>query len=340
MSVSPPEGDASIAEPLKELDLIRAVLLVARAGSFRNAARLSGLGYRTLEKRVRAFEKAAGVTLFHRQRMGLVQTEEGQRIIAEATRIDGTLRRLLRPGGATSDHRRRAITVSVTEGLATYWILPRLHQFEEAAPETKLVLRTDITTVPRQRLEADISIQYERPRHPDVTFTQLATLHVCLCGSRTYLNKHGNPTTAAELRKHKLVLIKNRNLDHRPVMEMLIGEKLADDRIATVESTTSLYVTIERGAGLGLVGTCNFAVGCDLIPVAFDLHASVPFYICVNREAMNDTAVVAALDWLKAIFDARTNPWFASEYVPETALASRIEELGLASDLDPYRFPV
>ena len=82
--------------------------------------------------------------------------------------------RSVKPEEAT----RGQVKISVTEGLGTYWVLPRLIEFQRGHPYLTIDLRCGMENADVLRMEADMAIQLERPTSPNLKLVKLGRLHI------------------------------------------------------------------------------------------------------------------------------------------------------------------
>src|SRR5262249_46545377 len=184
---------------LKDWDAARVFLEVARSGSFRSAAEKLGLSINAVRRRVGDFERQTGATMFIRDVHGARLTEEGIHVMAAVERMEAASFDLLRSASNASS---RQIPVAVTQGLGTFWLAPRLVDFQRAFPNILIDLHCAMHSADVSRHEADIAIQLSRPEVPDVKAVKLGRLHLMFFASAQYLETFGTPQTVDELAKH------------------------------------------------------------------------------------------------------------------------------------------
>src|SRR5215467_2576853 len=128
----PPEERRTVAlSSLKDWDAARVFLEVARSGSFRSAAERLDLSINAVRRRVGDFERQTGATMFIRDVHGARLTEEGIHVMAAVERMEAASFDLLRSASNASSGE---IRVAVTEGLGTFWLAPRMVDFQRACP--------------------------------------------------------------------------------------------------------------------------------------------------------------------------------------------------------------
>ena len=191
---------------LTDWDAARVFLEVARCGSFRSAAERLGLSINAVRRRVDDFERQIGATMFIRDVHGARLTEEGVHVVAAVERMEAAAFDLLRASGSATDALSGEIRVAVTEGLGTFWLAPRLVEFQRSFPNILIDLHCAMRSADVSRHEADVAIQLSRPPALDVKQVRLGRMHLMFFASEQYLNTYGVPKTAHELVKHRLVM--------------------------------------------------------------------------------------------------------------------------------------
>ncbi|TPV97761.1 MAG: hypothetical protein USCAAHI_02797 [Beijerinckiaceae bacterium] len=96
--------------------------------------------------------------------------------------------------------------VAITEGLGTYWVLPRLLEFQKTNRYLTFELQETMEFTDVGRLQADISIQFQRPERPDLMAVQLGYLHNYPFASETYINAFGIPKGLSDAKFHRIVV--------------------------------------------------------------------------------------------------------------------------------------
>ncbi|MGH9807412.1 MAG: LysR family transcriptional regulator, partial [Terriglobia bacterium] len=191
---------------LTDWDAARVFLEVARCGSFRSAAERLDLSINAVRRRVGDFERQIGATMFIRDVHGARLTEEGVHVVAAVERMEAAAFDLLRASVSATNELSGEIRVAVTEGLGTFWIAPRLVDFQRSYPNILIDLHCAMRSADVSRHEADIAIQLSRPAVLDVKQVRLGRMHLMFFASQHYLDTYGMPKTAEELVKHRLVM--------------------------------------------------------------------------------------------------------------------------------------
>ena len=119
---------------LTDWDAARIFLEVVRCGSFRSAAERLDLSINVVRRRIDDFERQIGATLFTRDVHGTRLTDEGSLVVSAVERMEAASFDLLRAGNSVANTLSGEVRVAVTEGLGTFWLAPRLVEFQQSFP--------------------------------------------------------------------------------------------------------------------------------------------------------------------------------------------------------------
>jgi DNA-binding transcriptional LysR family regulator len=179
---------------------IRDFLAVVEAGSLTAAATRLRVSQPTLSRRLSQLEASLGVKLLVRTTRTLQVTEAGERILNQAHRMAqeaGTLEKAV-IGADTS--LEGTVRISTTEGLGITWLSGELAEFTRRYPGIRIELLIDNGMVNLLSRDADIAVRLLRPTQQDLIARRVARFHFGLYAARDYVDRHGLPERAADLR--------------------------------------------------------------------------------------------------------------------------------------------
>lgn len=186
-------------------DKLRIFHTVAETKSLTAAGKSLGLSQSAVSRHITNLEESLEATLFRRHARGLVLTEQGL-ILHETTKeIFGKLSLIK---GQLMDTQRLPegpITITVSEFIASTWLAPRLGEFREKYPKIQLTIIIDDKILNLSTKAADAAIRLHRPKESGLIQRQLTTIHLHICGAKSYFKKHGYPKTPADLKNHFLI---------------------------------------------------------------------------------------------------------------------------------------
>src|ERR1700726_894497 len=172
-------------------DAARIFLEVVRCGSFRSAAERLDLSINVVRRRIDDFEQQIGARLFTRDAIGTRLTDEGSLVVSAVERMEAASFDLLRAGNSVTNTLSGEVRVAVTEGLGTFWLAPRLVEFQQAFPNILVDLHCAMRSADVSRHEADIAIHLSRPTTLDVKLVRLGRMHLMFFASQKYLETYG-----------------------------------------------------------------------------------------------------------------------------------------------------
>ena len=233
---------------------------VVQAGGFSAAARNLALPKSTVSRRIAALEERIGARLLQRttRRLGLTDAgrlffEHSARIVSEIEEAEQTVHRMQSsPRGL----------LRVTAPLSFIYLEPVVAEYLSLYPEVQLHLVCTDRAVDLVEEGFDVAIRAGKLSDSSLVTRSLGAAHRVLVASPSYLRKHGQPRTPAELSKHACLSFGGQVHN---VWSLQSGEKRAEVRL-----TSRLFVnelgTIQHAAreGIGIAWIPDFAVKEDL----------------------------------------------------------------------------
>ena len=314
-------------------------LEVARCGGFRAASQKLGQSVNALRRKVDKFESALGVPLLTRYVHGVQLTEEGAKIYAAAQHMETASFELLLARNQSGQQIEGEVRLSITEGLGTFWLLPRLVEFQRENPKLAMNVQSGLTPADLSRLEADISVQLERPQDPNLKVMKVGRLHFMLFASRSYLDKHGTPTSVAGLKSHRLTVLADNKGRWEEDYVRLFGS-LSPDGLVMLRNNSSAahFWSIVKGAGIGALPTYAEGIGAKLVPLDLGLpSAVVDVWMAYRSDAKRAARVRRTIEWLIQCYDPRRYPWFRDEFIHPERFSEIYKGGPLAAVLSDFR---
>ncbi|MGL4637074.1 MAG: LysR family transcriptional regulator [Beijerinckiaceae bacterium] len=307
---------------------IASAMEIAREGSFRGAARSSGLGFRTLQHQIKTLEERLGFIIFHRTPDGVVPTSEGKVVLEEAQQIEQALTKILRLGKSLNNQAEGEVMLATTEGLGTFWISPRLHEFNRIHPKISIRLHPSMTLADMRRFEIDLALQVVEPILPEIKRVRIGTLHLMLAAAPSYIAKHGEPKTIEELKDHTFVFHTSPQSSDRLLIEQSVGSKLAQSQFIVMRNSSAHYMTLEHGLGIGFIPSYGFGIDVKLVPLNVPVRHSLDIWLCFHADARGTPRIATVIDWLSSVFDPRLYPWFRRDFVDPREFDAIIDSNG------------
>lgn len=313
----PPEEHPKVAlGSLPDWDAARIFLEVVRSGSFRSAAERLDLSINAVRRRIDDFERQIGATLFTRDVHGTHLTEEGSLVVSSVERMEVASFDLLRAGNSVSNTLSGEVRVAVTEGLGTFWLAPRLVEFQQAFPNILVDLHCAMRSADVSRHEADIAIHLSQPAALDVKVVRLGRMHLMFFASQKYIETYGAPRTPAELVKHRLVMQVTDQTAAKEAFESLFpGHSPRDLVVMRTNVSSANYWAVANGAGIGVFPSYACALGGKIIPLEVELRRPFDIWLSYHPGSGQIPRVRRMIDWLVEAFNPAKFPWFKDEFI-------------------------
>ena len=303
--------------PLSQLswDDLRFFLVCVESGSFRKAGKLLNVDSATIVRRITRLEAAIGLRLFNRLTDGVTLTDEGCSVAQHARAMERAATNIERHSQLTSAGLRGHVRVAITEGVGTYWVLPRLLDFQKANRRLTFDLQATMEHTDIGRLEADMSVQFLRPERPDLISVRLGHLHVYPFASSSYRELYGLPASMEEVKRHRLIQQAGPLLQPG-LYERALGVDSLEGIVGVVtNSSSAVLYAVERGAGIGMLPTYAPTLGAKLVPVDLGFSHSLELWLTYHPDLRNSSRHMVVVDWLRRIFDPVRFPCFGEKFI-------------------------
>lgn len=315
------------ARPLADWDNARVFLEVVRSGSFRSAADRLGQSINAVRRQIDEFEREIGSILFTRDVHGTRLTDEGAQVVEAVERMESATFDLLRSRNLMSPAISGEVRVAVTEGLGTFWLAPRLVEFQQMYPNVIVDLHCAMRSADVLRHEADVAIQLIKPTTLDVKVVKLGRLHVMWYASQKYIDTYGAPKTYEELLKHRIVMqFADQTAADEAFQDWFPGLRHRDLLVMRTNVSSANYWAVAKGAGIGVLPTYASALGSDVVPLAIDnMQRPFDIYLTYHPDLTRTPRVRKMIDWIVKSFDSRRFPWFRDEFIHPNELMHQYE---------------
>jgi len=285
---------------LPPLNALKAFEAAAREASLSRAAQELHVTHGAVSRQVRQLEDFLGCELFHRLPRGLQLTARGREfafgIQAAFEQIHGSV------AAVRVTQERRVVTVSTLASLAARWLVPRLHRFQKAHPETEIRMSTSPQLANFDRDGIDLAIRYGRGQWPGVTTLRLfAPVEFPVCAPSLLKGTH--PLRKPGDLKHVPLL---HDTTHRHWQQWLELAGVTDVNWReglVVEDMNVLIQAALEGQGVVLASEplvqAEIAAGRLVRPFELELPVQLAFYAVYPRNRNQDAAVQAVAEWLQ-----------------------------------------
>lgn len=191
-----------------DLNDLGAVVAVAKAGGFREAARATGSSASRLSDAVRRMEASLGIRLFNRTTRSVVPTEAGtlllSRLAPAMSEIDTALDSLNRLRDRPSGTLRLNVPVSAAKLVLPDIVVP----FLEAYPEIKLEIIAESNVVDVFKAGCDAGIRYDERLEQDMIAIPIGprTQRFAVAAAPSLLDRLGRPGHPRDLLDYPCIL--------------------------------------------------------------------------------------------------------------------------------------
>jgi DNA-binding transcriptional LysR family regulator len=305
------ERSTASAPALGDWGNARIFLEVVRCGSFRAAAERLGQSINSVRRRITEFEREIGATLFTRDVLGTKLTDEGAQVVDAVERMEAASFDVLRGAKLAAPTIAGEVRVSVTEGIGTFWLAPRLVEFQRAFPNILVDLHCAMRSADVLRHEADVAIQLVRPLALDVKVAKIGRLHVMWYASHSYIELYGKPTSYEELIKHRLVMQFSDQTAAKEIFDTSFpGMRQQDLLVMRTNVSSANYWAIAKGAGIGLLPTYASAIGARVEPLDIEgMHRPFDIWLSYHPDAG------------RIPFSSAQFPWFSDTFIHPNELS-------------------
>ena len=257
-----------------------------------------------------------GVRLFDRLPSGVSLTVQGESILGAAKLIEAKVLEIQMNVAGMDKRMEGRVRISVSDGLASYWIAPRLHTFQDLYPNIGFELLCSVEPADALKRETDIAIQYRRPTDAHLITTRVATFHFIPWASPAYLARCGTPRNAKDLFSHRLL---DHYAYHSDEGDWSAWHNLtkADNLISyRTNSSAALLSAVQCGLGITLLPTYSSDIVTGVVPLDIGVRTRSEVWLSYHPSLRGLVRFRVAVDWIKGLFDKNLWTWFRDEYHP------------------------
>ena len=191
--------------PVDHLQRLRTFVAVAESGSFVGGARRREISAPAATRAVASLERHLGALLLQRTTRSLRLTEAGESFLADCRRILGELEAAEAAVTGVGDEPRGALAVTAPALFGSRHIAPLLFEFLDRHPA--LQARALFTNRLVHLVDEGFDVAVRIAVLPDsgLTAVPLGHMRAVIVASPAYLERHGTPRTASDLREHRAI---------------------------------------------------------------------------------------------------------------------------------------
>jgi DNA-binding transcriptional LysR family regulator len=298
---------------------VRLIIACASRGSFAGAAAELGLDQTTVSRRISAIEAAIGRPLFNRRRSGASPTPAGIALLERALRMQEAAEDFEGALHGMSTFPSPKVTVSASEGLLTYTLIPALlgHKKAELPLDPSMIRATlpDLaftTTADKADISVIATSPGDLPRLKGaVRVRRVGTMHFVPVASRTFLHQMPPLGHFDDLVDYPLLDIgiyhAIRGLDGWNAL--VSSRKGRGEEVLIAPTTPKLQQPLLSGGGVSLLPNYSTLYEPSLIQLDLDAPSmAVSLWLVSHEDTLREPAVRELYDLMAAMFLASS--WY------------------------------
>lgn len=310
-------SNTAIAKPRDDFDWddFRVFAAIAKIGTIKGAAEALHLSQPTISQRLRALEAQLDAQLMVRTPSGLMLTEIGKELLAPletASRSIEAAQRIVKQHDRRDEGRVR---IAVPDGVAAYWLAPRIWDFQRLNPKIALTLDAGLWPNDAVGREVEMSIQFEESKIGDNVVMRLCTMHYAAFVARPYVDLYGMPKSIQDIPNHRT--IHHAAQTRQPETYDRKVEAVRELWEANLETNSSAIVVeaLRAGAGVAFAPTAITTVDPELIMIGETPMASLQCWLVYHADVGRIRRVRRVIEWLQDVFSPAKNPWYRPEFI-------------------------
>lgn len=273
------------------LELCRKAKLVRAAETLR-------VDHTTVSRRVAALERALGTKLVEKTELGYKPTDEGEKLIPIAEKIENSALYLQDDIGGGGAQLSGPVRVGSPDGFGSFFLAPNLPELVAKHPG----LEIDLVAVPRHvslsRREADLSVTLARPTTGRLYARKLTDYHLQLFASHKYLESSQPIFRRKDLLGHLLIGYIE-DLVFAPELHYM--DTVGKDLTARFRSTSLVAQrqAILAGAGIGVLPRFIACEDTRLVPVLEnEFQLTKTFWLLIHEDIRGLARVRETADFI------------------------------------------
>ena len=188
-----------------DVEALIAFSAVMDAGSFTGAAERLGQTPSGVSRTIARLEKQLGLTLLHRTTRRLQLTDEGAWLLERARTLLADLANTEAEAAARRSQPAGLVRVNAATPALGHLLAPLVPAFLDAYPLVRLELTSGETVVDLIEERADLAIRIGSLPDSTLNARRLGTSRLRVLAAPAYLERHGAPSSVADLARHRLI---------------------------------------------------------------------------------------------------------------------------------------
>lgn len=246
---------------MENLTDIAVFVQIVESGSFTAAAERLGLSRSVVSKYLTRLEDRLGARLLNRTTRRLSLTEAGQAFFARSQRGLHEIEAAEAEVSQLQETPRGKLTLNAPMSFGILHIAPALADFSKQYPDLTVDMRLEDKQVDLIEEGFDLAIRIAELPDSSLVARRLGPCRHVVCASPAYLEKHGQPRTPDDLRKHNALTYRYQDSPSEWQFISPEGRFTTIPVNGSIQMNNSLAIreAVLRGAGITL--TPSFVVG-------------------------------------------------------------------------------
>jgi DNA-binding transcriptional LysR family regulator len=264
---------------------LRYFLAVARQGSLASAAEALDVNPSTVQRRLQALETAAGCTLTERKSDGYRLTLAGNKMLADAERVEAAIdtfnRRISALDPNVAGHVKLTSHVTVGQRIIKSGFLD---QFHTRHPGIRIELIMEQRVLDLSKGEADIAIRGGGADDGALVGKKIAEVPWAIFASAALVSRHGRPKTSSDLNNFGVVEFSG-DIEGLPAARWMKSHAPNAPIVASCSNIPCVHLAIKSGAGLAPLPAVYAAADHDLIKVLGPIpELNYPLFLFTHKD--------------------------------------------------------
>ncbi|MDF3135004.1 transcriptional regulator, LysR family [Pseudomonas extremaustralis] len=286
-------------------DELQIFVSVIECGSISAAAEQVGQTPSAVSRTLSRLEAKLDTTLINRTTRRMDLTEEGKYFFERSKLILAQMDELEEHLSSRQQKPAGRLRINAAVPFMLHGIVPYIAEFRRLYPDIQLELNSDDLIIDLLEQSTDIAIRIGALADSTLHARSLGCTPLHILASPAYLQRHGTPTSVAELAEHTLLgFSQTENLNHWPLRHVEGDRWLIEPGIAASSGETLRQLALE---GQGICCLSNFMTIDDintgrLVPVleAFNTGYRQPIHAVFYRNSQLALRIQCFLDFIQA----------------------------------------
>jgi DNA-binding transcriptional LysR family regulator len=281
---------------LSSWDLVHVFLTVMREGSLSAAARALKLSQPTVRRQIERLEAELGTPLFSRSLTGLVPTDVGAALLAQAETVKAAMGAFQRSASDPAKADEGTVRITCSDVFGVEIMPPILARLMARHPKLVVELMLSNRTDDLLKREADIAVRLTPPQQAALISKKVAPIDIGLFASKHFLQNHPRPQTYSDfVKKGRFIGDDQRDF----IARGFVAAKLQPPEHVVLRCDSDLAQLAAMRAGLGIgVTQAGIAKASGLVRVLPHITLQLPCWVVMHEDLKTMRRVKLVFDFV------------------------------------------